>query len=62
VEHNTFCVSAHFRNCPGECWQDVVNVAEEVVASNPELRITRGRKVVEVRPKVGESRGEVSEW
>ncbi|KAJ9533215.1 hypothetical protein QJQ45_018359 [Haematococcus lacustris] len=57
VEHNTFCVSAHFRNCPGDCWQDVVAAAEEVVAGNPELRMTRGRKVVEVRPKVNWHKG-----
>eukprot|EP00197_Chlamydomonas_leiostraca_P013812 CAMPEP_0202865920 /NCGR_PEP_ID=MMETSP1391-20130828/6681_1 /ASSEMBLY_ACC=CAM_ASM_000867 /TAXON_ID=1034604 /ORGANISM="Chlamydomonas leiostraca, Strain SAG 11-49" /LENGTH=479 /DNA_ID=CAMNT_0049545811 /DNA_START=43 /DNA_END=1482 /DNA_ORIENTATION=- len=57
VEHNTFCVSAHFRNCEGEAWQDVVAAVEQVVAANPELRMTRGRKVVEVRPKVNWHKG-----
>lgn len=52
VEHNNFCVSAHFRNCPGECWQDVVSAVEEIVEGHDDLRMTRGRKVVEVRPKV----------
>lgn len=53
VEHNTFCVSAHFRNCATDRWQDVMHIVEEVVAGNELLRITRGRKVLEVRPKVG---------
>lgn len=57
VEHNIFCVSAHFRNCPGETWQEVVSVVEEVVSRNQELRITRGRKVVEIRPKVSKVAG-----
>lgn len=52
VEHNTFCVSAHFRNCGADRWQEVVHAVEDVVAGNDELRITRGRKVLEVRPKV----------
>lgn len=30
VEHNTFCVSAHFRNCEGDMWQDVVAAVEQV--------------------------------
>lgn len=53
MEHNIFCVSAHYRNCPGECWQQVVATVEEVLSTKSnELKITRGRKVVEIRPKV----------
>mmetsp|Transcript_29655 Transcript_29655/g.65637 ORF Transcript_29655/g.65637 Transcript_29655/m.65637 type:complete len:452 (-) Transcript_29655:763-2118(-) len=57
VEHNTFCVSAHFRNCPGETWQQVVDTVEAVIAKRTDLRITRGRKVVEIRPKVNWHKG-----
>lgn len=53
VEHNNFCVSAHFRNCPGEAWQDVISTVEDIVSQHGDLRMTRGRKVVEIRPKVG---------
>jgi trehalose-6-phosphatase len=46
VEHNTFCVSAHYRNCEGENWADVIAAVEEIIASDPDsLRMTRGRKV-----------------
>ncbi|GFR43568.1 hypothetical protein Agub_g4662 [Astrephomene gubernaculifera] len=57
VEHNNFCVSAHFRNCPGEAWQTVISTVEELVGQHEELRMTRGRKVVEVRPKVDWHKG-----
>jgi trehalose 6-phosphate phosphatase len=55
VEHNNFCVSAHYRNCPGDTWLLVVKAVEETLAGQgkEELRITRGRKVMEIRPKVG---------
>jgi hypothetical protein len=32
--------------------QEVVSAVELAVADNDELRITRGRKVLEIRPKV----------
>lgn len=58
VEHNTFCVSAHYRNCPGETWLDVVKAVEETLSSKGEdLKITRGRKVMEIRPKVNWHKG-----
>jgi hypothetical protein len=53
VEHNNFCVSAHFRNCAGEHWQRVVAAVNDSVAAQPaQLHVTRGRKVLEVRPQV----------
>ncbi|PNH02607.1 putative trehalose-phosphate phosphatase D [Tetrabaena socialis] len=57
VEHNNFCVSAHFRNCPGEAWQSVISAVEDIVAQHSDLRMTRGRKVVEIRPKVDWHKG-----
>lgn len=53
VEHNNFCVSAHFRNCAADNWQKVVvAVQDSVAAQKTQLHITRGRKVLEVRPQV----------
>jgi trehalose 6-phosphate phosphatase len=53
VEHNNFCVSAHFRNCATENWQRVVLAVNDSVAAQPaQLHVTRGRKVLEVRPQV----------
>ncbi|WIA16606.1 hypothetical protein OEZ85_013273 [Tetradesmus obliquus] len=58
VEHNNFCVSAHFRNCATEHWQQVVvAVNESVAAQQAQLHVTRGRKVLEVRPQVDWDKG-----
>ncbi|GAB4813437.1 hypothetical protein N2152v2_000483 [Parachlorella kessleri] len=57
VEHNKFCVSAHFRNCAPDDWPAVVTAVDGVAARHPELKITRGRKVLEVRPQVDWDKG-----
>lgn len=57
VENNRYCVSVHFRNCLPEDYMDVVNAVESIVAAEPELHMTRGRKVLEVRPKVEWNKG-----
>ncbi|PRW60926.1 trehalose-phosphate phosphatase A [Chlorella sorokiniana] len=57
VEHNKFCVSVHFRNCDPDDYPAVVGVVEAVAAAHPELRVTRGRKVLEVRPQVDWDKG-----
>lgn len=57
VENNRYCVSVHFRNCAPESYMDVVNAVESIVSQEPELCMTRGRKVLEVRPKVNWDKG-----
>lgn len=52
MEHNKFCVSVHFRNCEPEQLDKVVGAVEAVLAGNSELKATRGRKVLEIRPQV----------
>lgn len=53
VEHNKFCVSVHFRNCEPDRLEEVIGAVEAVLAHDKELKATRGRKVLEVRPQVG---------
>lgn len=57
VEHNIFCISAHFRNCAQEHWASVAAAVESIAASRPQLRVTRGRKVLELRPKIDWDKG-----
>lgn len=57
VENNKFSVSAHFRNCAPESWTEVMKAVESTINRRPELRMTRGRKVLEVRPKVDWDKG-----
>lgn len=59
VEHNKFCVSVHFRNCAPEAYPEALAATEAVVSSHgKELLITRGRKVLEVRPRVAWDKGD----
>lgn len=57
VEHNKFCVSVHFRNCEPERLEEVIKAVEAVLAMDKELKATRGRKVLEVRPEVEWNKG-----
>ena len=57
VENNKFCVSVHFRNCAPESYGAVVAAVEEVTGRHEALHITRGRKVLEVRPQVDWNKG-----
>ena len=57
MEDNKFCVSVHFRNCSVDDYDRVVSVVEKVVMQYPNLRITRGRKVLEIRPQIDWNKG-----
>lgn len=57
VENNKYCVSVHFRNCAPESYDAVVKAVEGVAARHDVLHITRGRKVLEVRPHVDWNKG-----
>jgi trehalose 6-phosphate phosphatase len=57
VENNKFCLSVHYRNVDPQAHRAVAAAVEEVVARHGVLRITRGRKVLEVRPQVDWDKG-----
>lgn len=57
VEDNKYCVSVHFRNCHPDNYQEIVNAVDDIVQKEPDLHVTRGRKVLEVRPKVDWDKG-----
>jgi trehalose 6-phosphate phosphatase len=57
VENNKYCVSVHFRNCAVDQYAAVVSAVEGVVTRHACLHITRGRKVLEVRPQIEWDKG-----
>ncbi len=58
VEDNRFCLSVHFRNCaPGDAAGVAAAVAAVAGRLPGELRVTRGRKVLEVRPALEWDKG-----
>lgn len=57
VEHNKFCVSVHFRNCRPDDVDHVYAAVERVLTGYPDLQMSRGRKVLEVKPTVDWDKG-----
>lgn len=62
VEHNKFCVSVHYRNCDPGKWSEVQTRVEEVMSTYDCLRMTKGRKVFEVRPSIEWDKGKAVEY
>lgn len=57
VENNKFCVSVHYRNVDGKNWPTVAQCVHVVLKDYPRLRLTHGRKVLEVRPVIDWDKG-----
>ncbi|KAF2311719.1 hypothetical protein GH714_026360 [Hevea brasiliensis] len=57
VENNKFCVSVHYRNVDDKSWTSVAQCVYDVIKNYPRLRLTHGRKVLEVRPVINWDKG-----
>ncbi|OMO94908.1 Trehalose-phosphatase [Corchorus capsularis] len=57
VENNKFCVSVHYRNVDEKNWTTVAQCVDDVIKNYPRLRLTHGRKVLEVRPVINWDKG-----
>ena len=53
MEHNKYCVTVHFRNCEPQYWESVIATVESFMQNRENLKATRGRKVLEIKPQVG---------
>ncbi|MCL7043043.1 hypothetical protein MKW94_027060 [Papaver nudicaule] len=62
VENNIFCVSVHFRCVDEERWEDLAKQVRSVVDEYPELRMSQGRKVFEIRPTIKWDKGKALEF
>lgn len=62
VENNKFCVSVHYRNCDPAMYAAVQACVDGVVARYDCLRMTKGRKVFEVRPNIEWDKGKAVEY
>ncbi|KAK4431626.1 Trehalose-phosphate phosphatase A [Sesamum alatum] len=62
VENNKFCVSVHYRNVDEKCWTIVGQSVEKILREYPRLRLTHGRKVLEVRPVLNWDKGKAVEF
>ncbi|XP_024027890.1 trehalose-phosphate phosphatase A isoform X1 [Morus notabilis] len=57
VENNKFCVSVHYRNVDEKNWNLVAQCVHNILKDYPRLRLTHGRKVLEVRPVINWDKG-----
>ncbi|CAN6916441.1 unnamed protein product [Brassica oleracea var. botrytis] len=62
IENNKFCVSVHFRRVDEKNWSDLANQVRSVMKDYPELRLTQGRKVLEIRPIIKWDKGKALEF
>ena len=61
VEHKRYAVAVHYRNAAPEA-AGAVTAAVHGVGSRNGLKVTSGRKVVELRPQVDWDKGKTLEW
>ncbi|KAK8950792.1 putative trehalose-phosphate phosphatase 6 [Platanthera zijinensis] len=62
VENNIFCLSVHFRCVEEKRWIVLEEKVRSVLASYPELKLTQGRKVLEIRPTIEWDKGKALEF
>lgn len=62
VENNKFCVSVHYRNVDEKDWGTIWQRVNDILKNHPRLRLTHGRKVLEVRPIIDWNKGKAVEF
>lgn len=62
VENNKFCLSVHFRRVEEKVWTELAEQVKSVTKEYPKLRLTQGRKVLEIRPSIKWDKGKALEF
>lgn len=62
VENNKFCVSVHYRLVDRKSWPLVAQRVHDLLKGYPRLRLTHGRKVLEIRPVIDWNKGKAVEF
>lgn len=62
VENNKFCLSVHFRNVDEKSWAPLAEQVSLVLNDYPKLKLTQGRKVLEIRPTIKWDKGRALEF
>ncbi|RDY01951.1 putative trehalose-phosphate phosphatase J, partial [Mucuna pruriens] len=62
VENNKFCLSVHFRCVDEKSWAALAEKVRLVLNDYPQLRLTQGRKVLEIRPTIKWDKGKALEF
>ncbi|KAG0499611.1 hypothetical protein HPP92_003854 [Vanilla planifolia] len=62
VENNKFCLSVHFRCVDEKRWSSLADQVKSVLEEYPKLKLTLGRKVLEIRPTIKWDKGKALEF
>ncbi|KAL5213449.1 hypothetical protein ABZP36_024296 [Zizania latifolia] len=62
VENNKFCLSVHFRCVDEKRWNALGEQVKAVIKEYPKLKLTQGRKVLEIRPSIKWDKGKALEF
>ncbi|GLT93828.1 hypothetical protein SLE2022_116020 [Rubroshorea leprosula] len=62
VENNKFCLSVHFRCVDEKRWGALAELVGSVLNEYPKLKLTQGRKVLEIRPTIKWDKGRALEF
>ncbi|KAL1548063.1 trehalose-phosphatase [Salvia divinorum] len=62
VENHKFCASVHYRNVDQESWHIIAQYVHDILKDYPRLRLTHGRKVLEIRPVINWDKGKAVEF
>lgn len=62
VENNKFCLSVHFRCVDEKRWVALAEQVRLVLSAYPKLKLTQGRKVLEIRPTIKWDKGKALEF
>ncbi|XP_072972783.1 probable trehalose-phosphate phosphatase 6 [Typha angustifolia] len=62
VENNKFCVSVHYRCVEEKKWSTLDQQVSSVLKEYPKLKLTQGRKVLEIRPTIKWDKGKALEF
>ncbi|RZB42909.1 putative trehalose-phosphate phosphatase 4 [Glycine soja] len=62
VENNKFCLSVHFRCVDEKKWSVLACQVKSVLKEYPKLRLTQGRKVLEIRPTIKWDKGKALDF
>lgn len=62
VERKRFGLAIHYRRAPGDALPQIEKIVEQQVEAHDDLKITRGKKVLELRPDVEWDKGAAVRW
>ncbi|KAG9153095.1 hypothetical protein Leryth_012358 [Lithospermum erythrorhizon] len=62
VENNKFCLAVHFRCVDEKRWVELADHVRSILKEYPKLRISQGRKVLEIRPNIKWDKGNAVEF